>query len=163
VRPGHEPDSTQDAAARAVAAALHELMAARLGRGFVPLALLFAWGAADLLRGEGAWVALGAVLTAGTMLAYGLRIVRRALGRQHDVWMAAASVGSLIPAAYALYLLGWLGLRALVPPGDTGAVVSAILYVGAGVWVLRCWMNVVEIERLAQVMAPGPDEKGGAA
>jgi len=162
VRPGHEPDSTQDAATRAVAVALHELMAARLGRGFVPLALLFAWGAADVLRGEAAWVALGAVLTAGAMLAYGLRIVQRALGRQR-VWMAAASVGSLIPAAYALYLLGWLGLRALVPPGDTGAVVSAILYVGAGVWVFRCWMNVVEIERLAQIMAPGQDEKGGAA
>jgi hypothetical protein len=28
---------------------------------------------------------------------------------------------------------------------------------------LRCWMNVVEIERLAQIMAPGQDEKGGAA
>ena len=160
---GHEASSPSVDPARAIAEAIQGLMAGRLGRGFIPLALLFAWGAVEFLRGGDLIVPLGAVAAAGAMLAYGLRIVQRALGRPHHAWMALAMATSVIPPIYALYVVGWRGLRGLAVAPSWPAILSATLSVGFGVWVLRSWMRVVEIERLARIMALKIDREGGTA
>ncbi|MGB1779917.1 MAG: hypothetical protein ACPHQP_10210, partial [Longimicrobiales bacterium] len=61
----------------AVNAAIQNLMASRLGRGFVPLGLLFVWGVGSMFLGGGVTLPGGAVAAAAAMLAYGLRIVQR--------------------------------------------------------------------------------------
>ena len=141
-------------AATVIADTIQSLTAARLGRGFVPLALLFAAGGVGVLRSSvgGWWTALGAVTTAGVMLAYGLRTVQRILGRDHHPWMSVVLGASVLPPAYALYVLAWRGLRGLAVGGDASELAAATLFTLMGVWVLRAWLRVVEIERLAQVM-----------
>ena len=149
--------------ARAIADAIQNLMASRLGRGFIPLAVLFAWGGVEFVGGGGLVLPLGAVATGGAMLAYGLRIVQRAVGRPHRSWMGLAMATSVIPPIYSLYVLGWRGLRGLALGLSWPTVISATLSIGLGVWVLRSWMRVVEIERLAQIMTLKLDGEGGAA
>jgi hypothetical protein len=150
---------------RAVREAIQSLMAARLGRGFVPLAILFATGVVGALRdaSSGTPLALGAIAASSAMLAYGLRIVQNALGRPHRAWMSMAMVGSIAPPAFALYVLGWLGLRGMAVAESAQGVGLAILYLGMGVWVLRRWMAVVEIERLAEAMVLNSHGGGGSA
>lgn len=97
------------------------------------------------------------------MLTYGLRVVQRSMGRPHRPWMWMASVGSVLPTLYGVYVLGWRGLRGLTLGSGAGAIVSAILYGVAGVWVLLTWMRVVEVQRLARVMVSNLDEDGEAA
>jgi hypothetical protein len=78
--------------------------------------------------------------------------------------MGAALVGSTVPPAYGVYVFGWHGLRGLAQGGGAGAVLIAILLTGAGVWVLRSWMRIVEVERLAGVMAMDTHRhEGGSA
>jgi hypothetical protein len=148
---------------RAVADAIQALMAARLGRGFLPVGILFSLGAVGAIRGvpTGMPLAIGAIATSAAMLGYGLRIVQRAIGRPDRLWMSLAMAGSVVPPLYALYVVGWLGLRQLTDFGSAIGWGLAILHVGVGVWVLRCWMRVVEIERLAQVMTFNLDGEGG--
>ena len=138
----------------AIADAIQNLMAARLGRSFRPLALLFVVGAVGVLGGPGPGLplALGAIVASAEMLGYGLGIVERALGRPTRVWMHLASWASLYPPLFGGYLFAWLGLRSLtVTPVGIGWL-GAILFVLSGVWVVRSWMQVAEIERLAKVM-----------
>jgi hypothetical protein len=151
-------------AARAVGDAIQNLMAVRLARGFVPLGALFALGIGLWLLGGpgGQAVAFGAILAAGAMLAYGLRIVQRALGRPRRFWMSLAMGASVVPPAYALYVLGWRGLRGLAVSQTTWALALATIHFALGVWVLRVWMRVVEIERLAKIMNMNANEDGGS-
>jgi hypothetical protein len=145
--------------------AIQALMAARLGRGFVPLGVLFAMGLGAWLLGApgGQALAFGAILAGAAMLSYGLRIVQRALGRPHRAWMSLAMAASVVPPAFALYVLGWRGLRALAGAGSPGSLALATLLFALGVWVLRVWMRVVEVERLAQIMTTNPNEDGGSS
>ncbi len=140
----------------------------RLGRGFMPLALLGVGGFVQLVTAgfaspDGLELVIGALATAGAMLSYGLRIVQNAFGRERKPWMSAARLGGWVPPLFALYLLGWRGLRGLVGGGGVDGTVLAILFTATGVWVLRSWMKVVEVERLARVMALNMDEEGGPA
>lgn len=138
----------------AIADGIQNIMAARLGRGFRPLAILFAAGAVGVFGGPGPGLplALGALLASGEMLAYGMRIVQKALGRPTRVWMHLAFWGSVLPPLFAAWVFGWLGLRGLaVTPFGLGSL-AAVLYVVLGVWYVRAWMQVVEVERLATVM-----------
>lgn len=149
--------------ARAVVAdAIQSLTAARLGRAFIPLAVLFAAGGVAFARSgdTGLWTALGAVASSAVMLAYGLRTVQRTLGRSHRPWMSLVMLASVLPPAYALYVLGWRGLRGLTFSSGPEGMAAAILYVALGVWVLRTWLRIVEIERLAQVMSMNLDGDG---
>lgn len=145
----------KDAHRTAIADAIQNLMAARLGRSFRPLALLCVVGAVGILGGPGPGLplALGAILASAEMLGYGLRIVQSALGRPKRLWMYLASWASLFPALFGGgYVFGWLGLRGLtVTPFGVGWL-GPILFVVSGVWVVRSWMQVAEIERLAKVM-----------
>jgi len=138
-------------------------MAARLGRGFVPVGIVFLVGVVDFVRGSDVWLPVGAVLAAAAMLGYGLRIVQNAFGRPKRVWMTLAVGGSIIPPLFSVYLIGWKGLRGLAQGGGVPGIAFAILLGGLGVWVLRCWMSVVEVEQLARVMAVNMDEEGGPA
>jgi hypothetical protein len=138
-----------------LAAAVQNLVAARLGRGFVPLGVLFVLGVVQyfVAPGAGAYVlALGAPVAAGTMLAYGLRITQQAFGRPRRAWMSWAMLGSLVPPAFSLYVLAWLGLRQLTAGGGLSGFGVGIAFAAMGTWVMRSWMKVVEVERLAQVM-----------
>jgi len=147
---------------QAVATAIQDLVVARLGRGFIPLAVLFLGGVAELVSQDGVshglGLSLGALASAGAMLAYGLRVVQRAFGRDEHIWMSLAMWGSLVPFAFALYVLGWLGLRMLATGGGVMGFVAGIAFAAMGVWVLRCWMRVVEVERLARIMTLDLDE-----
>lgn len=147
----------------AVLGAIQKLMAARLGRGFIPLALLFACGAVGMFGGPGPGfpLALGAVLCSAEMLAYGMRIVQRAIEAPERVWWHLAFVASVLPPAFAAYVLAWLGLRGIaVTPFGLGTA-AAIGFFLLGVWVLRSWIRIVEIERLARIMTMNLD--GGHA
>lgn len=148
--------------------AIQDITAARLGRGFLPLAILGVGGIGQLVTGgvgspDGLKLVIGAVAAGGTMLAYGLRIVQRAFGRENKVWMKAAMLGSLVPPLFALYVFGWRGLRGFVRGEGGSGIVLAILFSAMGVWVLLTWMRVVEVERLARVMALNMDQEGGPA
>jgi len=146
---------------RAVEGAIQTLMAARLGRAFVPLAVVFSLGFLRMLLTPLAdiWVPAGAALSVLATLGYGLRVVQRALSRPSRAWMTLAQLGSLIPPAYALYLLGWEGLRVL-SFSSLSHFAIATLHAALGVWVLRSWMKVVEIERLAQIMLMNSQDGG---
>ena len=147
----------------AVNSAIQNLMATRLGRGFVPLGLLFAWGVGSTVYGGDVIVPAGALASAAAMLGYGLRIVQRALGRPDRPWMLLASAGSVIPPLFSIYVLGWLGLRGFTLGFAVSSVLSATLGTVLGVWALRSWMKVVEIERLARIMTMNLDGEGGTA
>lgn len=149
-------------ARRAIGDAIQKLMAARLGRAFVPLGVLFVWGLGSVASGGAPWMAGGAIATGAAMLAYGLRIVQKSMARPHRWWMSVAMATSFVPPFYAIFLIGWNGLRSLTlgfsPVGWALAAASVV----AGIWVLRVWMRVVEIERLARIMTVNPDGHGGA-
>lgn len=138
----------------AIADGIQNIMAARLGRGFRPLAVLFAAGAVGVFGGPGPGLplAVGALLASAEMLAYGMRIVQRAIGRPTRLWMHVAMWSSVFPPLFAAWVFGWLGLRGLaVTPFGIGSL-GAFLFVVLGVWFVRSWMQVVEVERLANVM-----------
>jgi hypothetical protein len=107
-----------DEARRVVAAAVQDLVAKRLGRGFVPLGVLFVIGVVQ-------------------------RLVARGGG---------AMPGSLVPLVFGLYVLAWLGLRRMALGEGLSAIGVGISFAAMGTWVMRSWMKVVEVERLAQVM-----------
>lgn len=86
------------------------------------------------------------------MLAPGLRVVQRAFGRPRRWWMRLASVGSLVPPALSLWVIGWLGLRRLAHWSRPGPVLAGLAWSVLGAWVLKSWLRIVELERLAVVM-----------
>ena len=144
------------AAAQVVGSAIQDMAATRLGRGFLPLGLLFLVGLGQMLRGGGGFaLAAGAPLAAGAMLAYGLRVVQRAFGRPARPWMILAVVGGLLPPVFGVYVLGWLGLRSVAEGGGLASFVGGVVMVGLGIWVLRAWMQIMELHRLAETMAMG--------
>ena len=101
---------------------------------------------------DGLWMALGAVASAAAMLWYGLTIVRepsRSAGR-----LVVGLVVNVIPTAFGLYVVGWAGLKRLAATTSGLGVGVAILYVLLGVWVLRSWLRLREVRRLAEVMIP---------
>lgn len=156
------PTPADDGAARRqVAEAIQKLAAARLGRAFVPLAALVLLGVAHIAVGRGGFVlAGGAALSALAMLAYGLQVVKQAFGHRRTAAMAAAAAG-LVPAAYAVWVLGWLGLRALAVASGLLPAGWALLHVALGLWLVRRWLQILELSRLAATMAtalPGDGE-----
>ena len=147
----------------AVNSAIQNLLASRLGRGFVPLGLLFVWGAVAAFFDGGFLMPAGALASSAATLAYGQRIVLRALGRPNRHWMTAASMASVLPPVFGLYVLGWLGLRGFTLGFAASTMLSATLSTVLGVWTLGSWMKIVEIERLARIMTLNLDGEGGRA
>jgi hypothetical protein len=146
-----------------VGTAIQDLMAARLARAFVPLVGLLLIGVVGVIRpvvSDSTVLVMGSIAASAAMLAYGLRVVQRALGRDHRRWMGAALLGSVVPPAFALYVLAWHGLRELFGGGVLSSA-RAILLCVLGVWTLRSWMKIVEVEQLARVMAMNVEDEGG--
>lgn len=148
------PDSTPE---QVVGRAIQDLTAARLGRGFIPLGILALVGVGELalagLARPGGWVLMvGAPLAGVAMLAYGLRGVQRAFGRPERPWMALAGAGSLLPLLFGLYVVGWRGLREMAR-GGWAPVVGGLALTLLGGWVLRAWVRVLEVQRLAETMS----------
>lgn len=144
-----------DGAARTqVGQAIQKLAAARLGRAFIPLAVLLLLGVAQIaLRRGGILLAGGAALSAAAMLAFGLQVVNRAFGRGSWLWMTAATAAGLVPAAYALWVLGWLGLRGVATAGGLVTGAWAALHLLLGLWLVGRWLQILELSRLAAAMA----------
>lgn len=152
-----------DTAAQTVGQAIQKLAAKRLGRAFLPLGLLFLGGLGQMLAtGGGLVLAAGAPLSAGAMLAYGLRVVERAFGKPPRPWMALAVAGSVVPPAYGVWVLGWGGLRTLAGGGGVLAGALGVVLSVLGLWVLRAWVRILELHRLAEVMALGAAGQGDA-
>jgi len=141
-------------AEKAIGVAIQDLAAARMGRAFVPLAVVFVVGIIRLVMGadSGLWAAGGALLTGVATLAFGLRISQLAFGRPSRLWMVLARIGGLIPLSFGPYLFGWLGLRAVAAGGGWIEVATGVLFTVLGFWTMRSWMRVVELERLAETM-----------
>lgn len=145
--------------------ALQSVTAARLGRAFLPLAAVallgvIRLGAVSLADPRGWGLLAGAALTAGEMLAFGLRNVQLAFGRALRPWMTAAMAGSVVPPVFALYVFGWSGLRGLARAQGPAAGLEAVVLTGAGLWIMRGWMKVVEVQRLARAMEGIGAEEG---
>ena len=165
-----EPWQRQDPPAapeQAVGRAIQGLMATRLGRGFMPLALLAMVGLLELLSfdftgGGGLVLVLGALAAGVAMLSFGLRASQLAFARAERQWMSAAMLSSFVPPGFALYVLGWRGLRFFVVGSGVSGFVTSIFFTVMGLWAMRSWMRVVEVERLSLVMVPGVEgETGG--
>jgi hypothetical protein len=125
-----------------VATAVQNLVSARLGRGFIPLAVIFVVGVMEYFTssGQGTFaLPLGAIAAACTMLAYGLRISHRAFARPQRAWMSLAMLGSLVPPLFALYVLGWRGLRQLAAGGGPSGLGVGIAVALMGTWARRSW------------------------
>lgn len=160
-RPSSPPKASP---AQLVGRAIQDLAAARLGRGFIPLAALFLLGVGQILmRSGGLDLAVGAPVCAGAMLAYGLRVVQHAFGRPARPWMTLALIGGIVPPTFGVWVFGWLGLRGVAVGGGVRASLGALLMVVLGAWVLRAWVQLVELQRLAGTMAAGlPGGEDGA-
>ena len=145
---------------QAVGRAIQELMASRLGRGFMPLGLLATVGLFELLSfdfigGEGFTLVLGAVASGAAMLSYGLRVSQLAFGRAKRPWMSAAMLFSLIPPGFALYVLAWRGLRFFVVGSGLSGLATSIFFTVVGAWAMYAWTKVAELERLSLAMGSG--------
>ena len=157
--PTHPPDPPV-APEQAVGQAIQALMATRLGRGFVPLGLIAVAGLLEQVwpgftGGGGLVLVLGAVAAGAAKLSFGVRVSQLAFARPERSWMAAAMLLSLIPPAFALYVFAWRGLRFFVVGSGVSGLVTATFFTMMGVWAMRAWMKVAELERLARAMQAG--------
>lgn len=142
--------------AQTVGRAIQDLAAARLGRTLLPLTLLFLIGLGRMLTsGGGFMLAVGATLAAVAMLAYGLRVVHLAFGRAPRPWTKLAVAGGVLPPAFGIWVLGWLGLRSVAEGAGPVGVTSGLVLAALGFWVLRGWVQILELRRLAETMALG--------
>lgn len=136
-----------------VGQAIQGLAATRLGRAFIPLALLVLVGVGEMMTGARGWVlAVGAPLAAGGMLAHSLRVVQRAFGRPQRPWMVVSPAVGVFPLALGLYVFGWRGLRALSAFDGVRELVLGLFFTVVGLWVLRGWMKLLELAHLTDTM-----------
>jgi len=154
------PDLPPDAVPL-IGQAIENLAAARVGRALFPLGLLFLVGVGEMMAGVRGWVlAGGAPLAAAAMLAHGMRVVQRSVGRPRRPWMILASVGGVVPLALGLYVFGWRGLRGLSTFAGPRGVVEGLFFTLVGLWVLRAWTKLLELASLADAMT-NADGTGG--
>jgi len=142
---------------------IQDLMAGRLGRGFVPLGVLSVVGLLELLSidfiaGDGLVLVLGAIAAGVAMLSCGLRVSQLAFGRVKRPWMSAAMLFSLIPPGFAVYVLAWRGLRLFVVGTGVSGLATAGFFTVAGAWTMDSWTKVAELERLSLAMGTAGKE-----
>lgn len=164
MRPPAEQPSGADVSS-VVGGAIQNLVAARLARGFIPLAGLFLAGVVGLVgaKAGAVWIAAGAVATAGCMLSYGLAIVASTVKPSGFLRASFNAVCGVVPPSYGVFILGWPGLEAMAASASAVGFLLATLYVVLGVWVLRSWLRVVEVRRLARSMVLPHDVPGDSA
>lgn len=161
--PGQPPVGSHIGAV--VRTAVQDLVAARLGRGFLPLVALFVVGLQGVFQARpgAVVVAIGAVVSGAATLIYGLGIVDSTSGPLHRARIVRMSASSIVPPLYGLFIVGWQGLRGLAAGPGRIEVLASTLYVVLGVWVLRSWLRVVEVRRLARAMVSPHDVPGDSA
>ena len=142
---------------------IQDLMAGRLGRGFVPLGVLSVVGLRELLSidfiaGAGLVLVLGAIAAGVAMLSCGLRVSQLAFGPAKRPWMSAAMLFSLIPPGFAVYVLAWRGLRLFVVGTGVSGLATAGFFTVAGAWTMYSWTKVAELERLSLAMGTAGKE-----
>ena len=142
---------------------IQDLVAGRLGRGFVPLGVLSVVGLRELLSidfiaGDGLVLVLGAIAAGVAMLSCGLRVSQLAFGRAKRPWMSAAMLFSLIPPGFAVYVLAWRGLRLFVVGTGVSGLATAGFFTVAGAWTMYSWTKVAELERLSLAMGTAGKE-----
>lgn len=142
---------------------IQDLMAGRLGRGFVPLGVLSVVGLLELLSidfiaGDGLVLVLGAIAAGVAMLSCGLRVSQLAFGPAKRPWMSAAMLFSLIPPGFAVYVLAWRGLRLFVVGTGVSGLATAGFFTVAGAWTMYSWTKVAELERLSLAMGTAGKE-----
>lgn len=154
------PDLPPDAL-QVVGRAIQDLAAARLGRAFVPVALIFLVGVGEMLTGaQGLELAFAAPLAAAAMLAHGLRVVQQAFGRPRRWWAVLTPAAGVLPLGLGLYVLGWRGLRTLAEYNGLTGLASGAFFTLVGLWILRVWTRLLELGTLADAMVMG-DGTGG--
>jgi hypothetical protein len=159
----------EQAMREAVAKAVRNLAARRLARGFLPLGLVFLFGAMQMafrgaLDGDYAVLTVGAMVAAGAMLVYGNGAVRRALGAQGAVAGWVTTTAGLVPYVFALYLLGFRGLRPLASSGPSvSGVVGRLVALGFLLVAAKLLWDLSHLTRLhilARTMTmPTPEER----
>ena len=142
---------------------IQDLMAGRLGRGFVPLGVLSVVGLLELLSidfiaGDGGVLVRGAIAAGVAMLSCGLRVSQLAVGPAKRPWMSAAMLFSLIPPGFAVYVLAWRGLRLFVVGTGVSGLATAGFFTVAGAWTMYSWTKVAELERLSLAMGTAGKE-----
>ena len=142
---------------------IQDLMAGRLGRGFVPLGVLSVVGLRELLSidfiaGDGLVLGRGAIAAGVAMLSCGLRVSQLAFGPAKRPWMSAAMLFSLIPPGFAVYVLAWRGLRLFVVGTGVSGLATAGFFTVAGAWTMYSWTKVAELERLSLAMGTAGKE-----
>jgi hypothetical protein len=155
-QPESSPEPSQVTGA-VVGPAIQRLAAARLGRGFLPLGVLLLVGLSEMIGsrrpGAGAFLlALGALASAGAMLAYGLGAAQRAFGLPRKSWWPLATAGGLVPLVFGVYVLGWRGLRLIARWDGVPGVAAGAAFVALGLWTLVSWQRLAELETLATAM-----------
>lgn len=151
--------SEMSSAGSEVASAVERLVVVRLGRALPPLAVLAAYGLIQSMRfGLGSadylLVFVGALVSAGSMLAYGTEAVKRVMA-QRSPWAGLISLGSFVPYLFGGYLIVTRGQQLVRTVGELGAGGLAVTLAVILLAVLCIWAQwkLTEIHRLAREMA----------
>jgi hypothetical protein len=141
-----------------VALAVERLAAARIGRALPPLALLAVYGLIQSIRfgfsnSDHLVVFLGALASAGSMVAYGAQAVKRVMETRNSL-AGLSYLGSFIPYLFGGYLFVTRGLQLVRSPGqlDTGGRLVAVALMLVGVLCVRSQWRLTEVHLLAREM-----------
>ena len=142
-----------------VAAAVERLTVARIGRALPPLAVLAAYGLIQSMRfGLGSadylLVFVGALVSAGSMLAYGTEAVQRVMDKRSP-WADLISVGSFVPYLFGGYLIVTRGQQLVQTAGELGAggLAATLALILLAVLCIRAQWKLTEVHLLAREMA----------
>jgi len=142
-----------------VAQAVERLAAVRIGRGLPFLAVIAVYGLTQTVRlgvdsGDYLVVLVGALLSAGCMVAYGAEAVRRVVDKVNP-WSGAIYAGSFIPYLFGGYLIVTRALQLLRSSGQMsgGALLATLLLISAAAFSVRAQWKLTEVHLLAREMS----------
>ncbi len=103
---------------------------------------------------------VGALLAGGSLVAKGMVGVRRAFGDEHATWMTLAGLSFAAAHLYALWIFGYMGVRAaaLAATGPLHLFIAGG-YIAAGIRLMLDLGRISAVESLARFMSvPAPEE-----
>ena len=106
-------------------------------------------------------LALGSVVTAAAMLAYGQLAVHKAFGRPRRAWMVVATMGGLLPYVFGVYVVVDFGLMPLRGGLGLGRVLATLFFVGMGAWCLRSQWRLTDLHVFVGSLTEPVAESGG--